>query len=591
MAEVVNHRIDAFLGLNNALNPSSAKYREGMAYRSKDCRIDEDGLWKARRQLVGCSQPPTLLPAWGGGTHYKNLAVGNVDKIIQGIATDESVDVGSNGVLYGTTGSGAVNYRISGTSSGTVTTYTAPTTCTAGDTDADTQGRQENGVYYYICTYYNVARKRESLPSSVDKFEVTGAANKKACKITFNAASSTQYVRVYRTLRISAAENVYNAPNIFYFVAELKVDETTYHDYRHDDEIRNNEYEGRGTVPPSDIDYIASFNNRMLYFKGNIVYWSSSDRPEEVAQEYSITYADSPSDTVKCKPKLSLGVYGEAKFEITELAGQKVLGAMLKDGKLWLWTASMTGYLKATNRLEGYRFKVFRKGVGIVSDKTLAYTPYGIFGADRQGMWLLDNADRLTRLTEKVIDIYSGTDTTLTQTNITNSFGVWIPILNEYWWSVGNVQIAYQADRGIFVGPYTYAINGGCSFVSEGGAQAYLNGSTLSTTAEDTVAHYLDFWLGQSTPTTIKDALEVEIVHSATPGANVTAKVYQNSIASTTGSTNSGDIAYGTSIGKVCPAGSGRFFKLTLTLPSAGAPVANINYKYNAVGWSKKYGR
>ncbi|KKK98154.1 hypothetical protein LCGC14_2645590, partial [marine sediment metagenome] len=451
-------------GLNNALNPSSAKYREGMAYRSKNCRIDEDGLWKARRQLVGCSQPPTLLPAWGGGTHVKNLAVGNVDTIVQSIATTESVDVGSNGILYGTTGLGAINWRNTG-EGGTVTTYTPPADfggATNKVTGLDTSGRQENGVYYYMCTYYDTARKRESLPSNVDKFEVTGDTNEKAVRITFPAASSTTRVRIYRTLRVSAAENIYNATNIFYFVAE-KTSGTTHDDYRHDDEIRNNEYEGRGTVPPNDIDYIASYNNRMLYFKGNTIYWSSSGRPEEVAQDYTIAYADAPSDTIACKPKLSLGVYGEAKYEITELAGQKVLGAILKDGKLWLWTASMTGYLKATNRLEGYRFKAFRKGVGIVSDKTLAYTPYGIFGADRQGMWLLDNADRLTRLTEKVIDIYGGTDTTLSQVSITNSFGVWIPILNEYWWSVDNVQIAYQADRGIFVGPYTYAINGGCS--------------------------------------------------------------------------------------------------------------------------------
>jgi hypothetical protein len=45
------------------------------------------------------------------------------------------------------------------------------------------------------------------------------------------------------------------------------------------------------------VDYIASYNNRMLYFVGSRLWWSSAGRPEEVAQEYHLTYAQDNSET------------------------------------------------------------------------------------------------------------------------------------------------------------------------------------------------------------------------------------------------------------------------------------------------------
>ncbi len=583
---IISERVDTFLGLNNMLNPASAEYREGMAWRSKDARIDESGLWSPRRSLAGCSSPPGLLTAWGGGNHFKNLAVENTDKIITGLGTTECVDTGPNGFLYGTTGSGTVKRQDAGGDKTECETYTPPTGFSVAETDG-ASSRAENGTYYYMCTYFDNIYKRESLPSIVDSVEIDHDAGTKDCvTITYPAASSDVRVRIYRTLRICPAEGVYNTTNKFYFVAE-KTSGTTHVDYMHDDDIRDTEYEGRGTAPPTAVDYLAGYNNRVLYFKGNTVYWSSAGQPDEVATDYKITYKQkngSPEDTVDCKAKLSLGVYGEAKFEITELAGQKILAGMVRNGKLWLWTASMTGYLKATNRLEGYRFTTVRKGIGVTSDKVLAFTPYGIFGADRQGMWLLDNADRIYRLSESAIDIYAGQDTTFTQSAITNSFGVWIPILNEYWWSVSNVQIVFQANRGIFAGPYTYGISGGTSFVSSGGAQAYLTGGQTphTTTLDTATTQYLEFWFGQSKPAMIKDTLEVEITHPDYTGT-ASATVYQNSIPSETGATSGGAVAYNDKhIGKVGGVGSGRLFKVKLTM-SSGRKMATINYKYEIV--------
>ena len=559
------------------LNPSSAEYKEGMAYKSASARIDEYGLWAAQQALISITDAPSLLPCPHGTTgHFKSLAVDDTARIVMlGLTT--SCDVGPNKKLYSTNGSGAIK-----NAAGNVTVITSPTFVTIASSDGGSS-RAENGTYYYMMTAYNTVYKAESLPSEVLSDEIDhddGAKDYMA--ITVPAPAANTETRIYRSKRISAADGVYNATNIFYYVGK-RTSAGQFADYQHDTEIANAEYEGRGSAPPSDIDYLVSFNNRMLYFKGNVLYWSSAGRPQEVAQEYTLTY-DSPAASVTCKPKLSIGVYGEAKFEIAELSGHTVKAAMPLFGKLYVWTDSMMGYIEATNRLEGYRFHILREGVGVTSDKVLALSPYGLFGADRQGMWLLTPGGTTKRLTDKRVDLYAGDGTTFDASDFTNSFGVWVPRLNEYWWGVNGKIIAYQADRDIFVGPYNYAVGGGCMIVTASGAHAYLTGGkTPSLTTKDEVVQTLEFWFGQTMPKINKDQLVVEIVHSATPGADVTAKAFQNAIASITGATDSGDIAHGTSIGEVHPGGSGRFFMLRLTLPTAGAPVAAIGYEYNPI--------
>lgn len=595
----MNEQIDTFLGLNNMLNPASAEYREGMAWRSKDCRIDNRGLWCARPRLVGAgSGKATLLAAYSGapGPHFKNLAVGNVNKLLYGLNTGDSCDVGTNGIVYSTTGSGAVKFTDANTpATGDLSSAFTPPVLTSATTGDGTQSKQENGIYYYMITFYDVTRKRESLPSNIISAEIDlddGAKDRVVVK-SATAGTSTMNVRFYRSKVTNATTGVYNATNIFYYIGELATG-TDFTDYAYDDDISNDEYEGRGSIPTTAIDYLASFQNRMLYFKGSGLYWSSAGRPEEVAQQYTITYAD--STTLKCLPRLSSGVYGEAKFDIAELDGHKVTGAMKFNGRLYVWTATMTGYLEASYKLEGYKFKIVHKGIGLVNDKCLAFSPYGIFGADRLGIWLLTNNGKIVRLSEGVIDILSGEDTTLVQGDISESFGLWVPPLNEYLWCMTKSvqkQIVYQADRGIFVGPYTHSIRGGCSFVGTDGAQAYVSGDRyISGSACDTaVPQYLEFWMGQSAPTIIKQEVVVELVHSAVPLANVTARLYQNSIPSETGAVSSAAVSYAASTQEIYGKSQGRFFKLDIILPAAGAPLANINRRYTPVYWRPEDGR
>jgi hypothetical protein len=591
---IISQKINTYLGLNNLLNPASAEYREGMAYRAKDCRLNRQGLWVARPVLTASgSGEPGALVGWGSGNHFKNLAVQNVDKIITSLATTESVDVGPNGILYGTTGSGAVTRQLA---DGTKSSVAAPTNPTVDNAPADTGAtptRQENGTYFYIFTSYNSTYDHESIPAKAYQVDLADKTSN-SVTMTLTDNSDGDAVRIYRSFRTSVDDGVYAPNNRFYFVGTVSGDSQAFVDRLHDQELQI-EYEGRGSIPPTAQDYLVAWNNRMYYFKKNLVRWSSADRPQEVAQEFDLaveTTEGGSTVNVTTKPKLSIGVYGEAKYEIAKLASKTITGAIPRDGRLWLFTANTVGYLLPTNQLEGVKYKEFRDGVGLVNDKCLAFSPYGIFGADRQGMWLLDNYNVLRRLTDGVIDLLGGADTTVTQSYVTDSFMLWVPVLNEAWWSMQYaadptyIQIAYQADRGIFTGPYSYAITGGCNFVTTSGSYAYVTGDFIvnQTTADTTVAQYLDFWFGQSNPFAVKDLLEVQLEHSATPGAAVTAKVYQNNVASTSGITAE-TISY-TDITKILEGHSaGKLFKLELTLPAAGAALANINYRYNAAGW------
>ena len=670
MANFVSQRVDRFLGLNNLLNPASNEYREGMAYRAKDVRMDRTGVWVARPKLSATAGAPGLLSAWGSGLHFKNLAVQGTDKIIQTIATTESLDIGSNEILYGvydqSTGSitafasgsnttvtsashglsngayvkiiGTTSYNgthlVSGVTThtydipatyvaddatgtwgmavvrqlaaGTKTGVAAPTnpTVTQAPTDLDsdltagTPTRQENGTYFYIFTSYNDTYKHESIPAKAYQIDLAdNSAEPVRMKLTANDDGDD--IRVYRTMRTSATDGVFSPNNRFYYVGTATTT-VTFVDRLNDSEIVNNEYEARGSTPPEAVDYLKSWNNRMYYFKGNIVYWSSAGRPQEVAQEFNLsieTTEGGDAQSVKVKPKLSIGQYGEAKFEISQLASKTVTGAMERDGRLWIFTNNTVGYLIPTNQLEGVRYKEYRRGIGLVNDKCLITTPYGIFGADRQGMWHLNHWNELKRITDGNIDLLGGADTTITQSYVTNSFLLWVPVLNEVWWSMQYaatptyIQIVYQADRGIFTGPYTHAITGGCNYDSTSGTYAYVTGPYMvDQTTADSQAGYLDFWFGQHQPGDVKDNLKIQVVHSATPGAAVSASIYQNDIASTT-SITADTTSYETTVGHLTGNRQGKMFKLALTLPAEGAALSVINYKYNAVGfiWAETF--
>lgn len=379
-------------------------------------------------------------------------------------------------------------------------------------------------------------------------------------------------------------------------------------DYLNDNELTER-YEGRGSPPPSNVDFICPFNNRMYYFIGNTVYWSSAGRPGEVAQEYTLTYkvtsaaATVVTSTAKQKPLLSTGDYGEAKYEIAELAGETIIAAYPWRNRLYIWTQEGTcGYLEGTYTTEGVRFYLLRKGIGVISDKTLAHTPYGLFGADREGIWQMDNNGAIFRISKGWIDINDSSKSTYAkQSTLDHSFGVWSPELEEYIWCVVNAgestvcrQIAYNPLRRIFSGIYAYpSLFGGCLISTTNGLQNYLtNAKTFDSSSNEALEQTLDFWMGQHSLESVKDQIEVEIIYeSVTADKDVTCSVYQNNIASTTGATSVTGITHNDDnlVGRIRPVGSGRMFLVRISIPSdCVAPIIAIGYIANHIIWNEK---
>ncbi len=784
MATVINPDVSVFLGLNNALNPCSHEYREGMAYVSDNSRIDESGRWSEQAKLSDCSSAPVAVvnpKAGASGPHVKNLSIDGTDSVVTTLATGDVADVGSNRKLY-TLGSGNV-YN----ADGLVIELMPPAMDDIDIPEKEAEGigfRGIAGTYFYVFTTFDTTYKRESLPTLAFPVTILEIATDRV-KLTIPKPASGYEVRIYRTRMSNSALNVYSAPNIFYYVDRIPYQNrgaattVVYYDYHADEELALYEYEARGTPPPSDIDYMASYNNRMLYFQGSRLWWSSAGRPEEVAQEYYLTYYESTVfelggqgycadfDTsgggtavevttsanhgmandggaggdgkyeivisrsqyfngkyfatwtsantftipltwpdpngddstysvaaiwslddyvVSNLPRLASFVYAESFYDITELEGKTVQGTFVKDGRLWLGTTGMLGYLEADRKFEGYRFRTVREGIGLINDKVIAHTLYGVFAADRRGIWQLMNDGKIKRLSDGVIDISSsgGKSTSLSQTYVADSFGVWLPTLEEYWWSiqkgssnitgggsidgdgddvlvttaaahglsVGDViritgttnydvsdavvhtvantttfeydstvneaseatgvvewfaQIVYQANRGIFVGPYSHTIDGGTNFVSAGGAQAYLStgiddleGSAAAENPKDglpntapLVLQGLRFWMGQANLVMVKSEVKMEVVYSSiTADKSITVTSYQNNIASTTGAyeyTGQTHSAADNLVGRVEPGSSGRMFMVKLEIPrDCTAPILALNYKATIVPWSEK---
>ena len=100
MPSALNPEVQVFLGLNNALDPCSHEYKEGMAYVSNNSRIDESGRWAEQAELtdLGADAPALATnPATDGGSdevHVKNLAIDGTDYIVPQLTASDVAEVG-----------------------------------------------------------------------------------------------------------------------------------------------------------------------------------------------------------------------------------------------------------------------------------------------------------------------------------------------------------------------------------------------------------------------------------------------------------------------------------------------------------------
>ena len=217
-------------------------------------------------------------------------------------------------------------------------------------------------------------------------------------------------------------------------------------------------------------------------------------------------------------------------------------------------------------------------------------------------MWHLGGTLTLKRISKDVIDINLSTKSTYAlQSTLDESFGLWVPDLDEYWWCVVNTgestvhrQVAYQPARKIFGGIYAYSgLTGGCDFVSTTGAQTFLtNSERVNDTSFEELTQTLQFWMGQHSLYNVKDDLKIEIIYeSITSSKEVTVTVYQNNIASTTGAITSSDFVHDSNnlVGLVEPKGRGRMFMVSISIPSdCQAPIISIDGSINEIPWNEK---
>ena len=619
--------IDFQHGLINAISPSSPGYPEGAAFVSTNSRIDKDGLWNKGPTTgnVATALAPTTIPS-ETGTHFAYLSILGNDIIADSGSSALTITEGPNGYAYYSK-SGAVKSWNGSDNSGDASIGLTPDSQEPSVSVSGTGARQEEGLYYYLYTIYNATKDVESLPggSSSKHWVIEHWVGKRYesdariadVPLLGAITSSGNRIRWYRSLKIDIAKGdtmqlgQENSPLKFYFVGEV-ASGATFADYAHDREIENDNrlFTGRGGLPPtSGVDAVAKFDNRLFYFIDGGCWWSSAGRPEEVPKTFDLyvrhdysgglwstgtfnnklTKAVTPTySTLTRFPLLDTGVFGEARMRIPELSGDQVRFAKEIGDKLWVWTQDTTGYIVKTGKSEGYRYVLVARGIGAINQWVIAETPYGIFGADAKGIWVIKGTEP-QRLSDGIIDIDdSGKDTYVSTGSQSNSFGVWVDLLNEYWWSAGSsVQIAYQADRQRFVGPYSLNIAGGTFYSIDGTTECYLTLGVTPILSSRTGLQTLKFWMGQESSNFIKDNLDIEVIYtSMTADQNVTAITYQNKIASETGAMSSDGWTHNDDdlLGVISPLGSGRYFSLYLSIPSAcTAPIAAINYYANLV--------
>ena len=105
MAEKIQPNVDTFHGLNNRLSPCSAQYRQGMAYKATNSRINESGIWDKAPSLSAASMGSVVLRGLPVSNttdhpHFSEQTVDSTQMIVQYLKNDTHVSVGPNKYAY-----------------------------------------------------------------------------------------------------------------------------------------------------------------------------------------------------------------------------------------------------------------------------------------------------------------------------------------------------------------------------------------------------------------------------------------------------------------------------------------------------------
>ncbi|KKK62915.1 hypothetical protein LCGC14_2999570, partial [marine sediment metagenome] len=258
---LLSENVNIFTGLNNAVNPSSVLYKEGLAYISDNSRIDKELVWNKGPNLANVGGSPTTAAVPNkSSTHFASLSILGSHVIAKELGNTDTIDEGPNGYAYYTKSSDYPQYWTGADDSGAgdsgiarpgQTTY--PSVAISG-----TGARQETGIYYYMATIYDATRDIESLPTPAIEHWVgrryVGDLRQADVPVLSGITSAGMKIRWYRSkvIRINKGDTMQlgqvNSPTDFYFIGEVNTG-SSFSDYAHDREIDKpeNYYTGRGS--------------------------------------------------------------------------------------------------------------------------------------------------------------------------------------------------------------------------------------------------------------------------------------------------------------------------------------------------------
>ena len=395
--------MNIFRGLNNKVDPTSAVWQPGFASACDNSRIDDNMTWNQGPSLASHSETIDKIATGLGGNHMKVASYLGTRYIFTGLADADTLVTGPNGYVYFVDNSGSsypelwIGSKASASGVAAQTTLSAITTSGIGT-------RMEEGIYYYMCTRYDPARDCESLASYIYEHYVAKRYENDVRiadvpVLPAVSGTATHVTRWYRSMCVPIAKGdtrqigTHTVPTDFYFIGEAATG-STFSDYAHDSEINSQEnlYTARGGRPPTNCDCIGAFDNRIFYFQGQNIWWSSAGRPEEVPQLHTqtiyytwsggvwtagtykdkLTAGSAVTETLAYTyPLLDTGYRGEARLFCPDLASQNAVVAEEHNGKLWFWTETSTFYIERADNVEGYRYVKVAEGIGAASPHVL----------------------------------------------------------------------------------------------------------------------------------------------------------------------------------------------------------------------------
>lgn len=496
-----------FGGVMTRLSPASPRWRDGMLGIAVNKRMAEDDIFRRRPGLssyisVPCptaNAPLPILNLWhvrfdetsinkdyiiahvgdGNGNHdgelyYWDLTTPGttwteITTETVGVADDEpGTGYTYNGMFYY---SDSEKQYVWGPDQALATPgVAAPSVPTVDDdstTSIDPTSRIQRGKYFLTSTIINRRRFVEGLPAPS---AVADIATDNSTRITITPSSTGN---VWRSGRSSSLDFVSGDLSHFYFVGNG----SPVTDRRSDAEIaRQPRLNCRGGRPRicrytilnqgrawyAGFDYASNglTGEALGYWDPRCLEWSSAGRVEEVARKYTITFPG--SESLVQLPELTPGQFGEARTFLADEVAGAITGLAGYGNQTITFTQRQA--IAATGGVEPFAFRILSRDVGLCSHWTLQQCgDYGLMGADAYGPWLYDGTFK--HVGRAMLDLSSTSATGVNSARLSYSFGVWVRELKEFWWfcappggTLRTRAIPYQAERGLFCGPYDFCL-------------------------------------------------------------------------------------------------------------------------------------